>query len=73
MTRIRVKSEISGAVWKIEAAAGARVAEDDPIITLESMKMEIPILAPETGTVAEILVDEGDAVTEGQEVAVIDA
>ena len=43
---IRIKSEIAGKVWKIEAKPGDILAEDDPILILESMKMEIPIAAP---------------------------
>lgn len=70
---IDVKSEITGKVWKIEAAVGQSVAEEEPIIILESMKMEIPVLAPGGGTVKEILVAEGDSVTEGQKVAVLEA
>lgn len=64
-----VCSEITGTVWKIELAPGAEVAEDDVIMILESMKMEIPVLAPADGVIAEILVKEGTPVAEGQVVA----
>jgi acetyl-CoA carboxylase biotin carboxyl carrier protein len=67
---IRVKSEISGSVWKIEVEIGDRVEEDTTLVILESMKMEIPLLAPEPGIVKEIRVREGDAIAEG-EIAVI--
>ena len=50
-----------------------RWRRDDPVVILESMKMEIPVGAPSAGRVAEILVEEGEAVEEGQEVAVIEA
>jgi acetyl-CoA carboxylase biotin carboxyl carrier protein len=70
MAALRVKSEIAGAVWKIEVAVGDRVEADDPLIVLESMKMEIPLLAPRSGTVVEILVSEGEAIAEG-DVAVV--
>ena len=70
MADTRVKSEIAGSVWKIEVAVGDRVAADDPLIVLESMKMEIPLLAPTAGTVLEILVAEGEAIAEG-DVAVV--
>jgi acetyl-CoA carboxylase biotin carboxyl carrier protein len=70
---IDVKSEITGKVWKIEAAVGQAVSEEEPIIILESMKMEIPVGAPKNGKVKEILVAEGDSVTEGQKVAIIEA
>ncbi|MCB1744965.1 MAG: biotin/lipoyl-binding carrier protein [Gammaproteobacteria bacterium] len=69
MPIIDVKTEITGNVWQIEAKVGDSVSEDDPIIILESMKMEIPVAAPEDGKVAEILVEEGDTVTEGAVVA----
>ena len=72
MAEMRVKSEITGKVWQIEASVGQKLAEEDPIIILESMKMEIPVVAPVDGVVKEILVAEGDAVQEGQEVAVMD-
>lgn len=70
MADLRVKSEIAGAVWKIEVAIGDRVAVDDALIILESMKMEIPLLAPRAGIVKEILVAEGEAIAEG-DVAVV--
>jgi len=72
MARREVQSEITGRVWKIEAQPGERVAVDQPIVILESMKMEIPISAPIAGTVAEVLVTEKDVVEEGQIVAVLD-
>ena len=67
-----VKSEIAGKVWKIEAKPGDRIDEDDPIIILESMKMEIPVSAPFDCVVTEILVAEEDAIAEGQPVAIIE-
>ena len=70
MAEMRVKSEIAGSVWRIEVAVGDHVAEDDPLILLESMKMEIPLLAPRAGVVRRILVVEGEPIAEG-DVAVI--
>jgi len=70
MADLRVKSEIAGSVWKIEVAVGDSVGEEDPLIILESMKMEIPLLAPRAGLVKEILVAEGDRIAEG-DVAVV--
>ncbi len=72
MAETRVKSEIAGKVWQIEASPGDRLEEEDPIIILESMKMEIPVVAPIKGTLREILVGEGDSVQEGQDVAIMD-
>jgi acetyl-CoA carboxylase biotin carboxyl carrier protein len=68
-----VKSEIAGKVWKIVAAVGDKVEEDDEIMILESMKMEIPVGAPAAGTIAEIVVEETESVQEGQVVARIEA
>ena len=72
MAEIKVKSEITGKVWALEANIGDALEEEDTIIVLESMKMEIPVVAPSGGTLKEILVAEGDAVTEGQDVAIMD-
>lgn len=71
MTR-EMKSEITGKVWKIEAKPGDRIDEDDPILILESMKMEIPVAAPFDCVLVELLVAEEDAVAEGQPVAIVE-
>jgi acetyl-CoA carboxylase biotin carboxyl carrier protein len=68
-----VKSDITGKVWKIVCAVGDSVEEETPIIIIESMKMEIPVLAPCGGRLAKLLVAEGDDVAEGQEVAVVES
>jgi len=65
MAVVDVKTEITGNVWKIIAKAGDVVEEDATLLILESMKMEIPVSAPEAGTVKEFLVAEGDVVSEG--------
>jgi acetyl-CoA carboxylase biotin carboxyl carrier protein len=72
MSFVDVKTEITGNIWKIVAQVGDQLSEDDPIIIMESMKMEIPIMASEDGRLAEILVAEGDTVTEGSVVARIE-
>ena len=72
MPRTKVVSDIAGKVWKIEATAGTRVAQEDTVLVLESMKMEIPLAAPRAGTVAEIYFKEGEVVAEGDVVAVIE-
>lgn len=66
-----VKSEVSGNVWKIEVSVGQSVTRGEQLIIVESMKMEIPIDAPCAGTVARILVQEGESVQEGAVVAVL--
>ena len=65
MAELRVRSEIAGSVWKIEVAVGDTVVEDDTLLILESMKMEIPLVAPRAGFVKEILVAEGETIAEG--------
>lgn len=72
MTTQTIRSEITGTVWKIVAQAGVALQADDTIMVLESMKMEIPIIAPEAGRVVNLLVAEGAPVREGQEVAVFE-
>ncbi len=73
MALVDVKTEITGSVWKIVAKVNDKVAEDEPILILELMKMEIPVSAPEAGTVKEILVKEEQVVTEGTVVARLEA
>ena len=65
MAVVDVKTEITGNVWKIVVKPGDTVEEDAALLILESMKMEIPVSAPEAGTVKEILAAEGDVVAEG--------
>ncbi len=67
-----VKAELVGNLWKIVTEVGQDVEEDDTLMILESMKMEIPITSPISGTVRKILVREGDVVQEGQTVAVVE-
>jgi acetyl-CoA carboxylase biotin carboxyl carrier protein len=69
MAVIDIATEITGNVWKIVASVGDRVEEDEPIMILESMKMEIPVSAPEAGIVREILTEPEAVVTEGTVVA----
>ncbi|WP_289296898.1 acetyl-CoA carboxylase biotin carboxyl carrier protein subunit [uncultured Reyranella sp.] len=66
MKAVPLKSEISGTVWKIEGAVGVEVETDDVLLILESMKMEIPILAPKKGRISEFRVNEGESIAEGQ-------
>jgi acetyl-CoA carboxylase biotin carboxyl carrier protein len=72
MSRLEVKTEVTGTVWKIEKQVGDAVAEGDEILIFESMKMEIPALAPAAGTITEILVKEGMPVEEGDVVAIME-
>jgi biotin carboxyl carrier protein len=61
-----------GKVLKIEKKAGERVEEDDVVVVLEAMKMEIPVVAPVSGTVIEIKVAPGQAVEAEQILAEIE-
>ena len=72
MTTQTIRSEIIGTVWRIVAQAGDVLSADDPIMILESMKMEIPVLATEAGRVIKLLVAEGGPVREGQDLAVFE-
>ncbi len=72
MAVVNVKSEIAGNVWKIQTKPGDRVEFEGEIMILESMKMEIPVLAPRAGVIKEIKVSEGETIGEGQLVAVLD-
>ena len=67
-----IRAEMVANVWKVVASAGDEVAEGDTLVILESMKMEIPVLAESDGTVAQLAVNEGDVVQEGDLIAVID-
>jgi len=69
---IGVASVVTGSVWKIEASVGQRLEPGDVIMILESMKMEIPVIAEDGGVLRELRVGETVAVTEGQIVAVIE-
>ena len=73
MKTVPLKSEISGTVWKIEGAVGIEVETDDVLLILESMKMEIPILAPRKGRIVEFRVGEGDSVAEDQVVLLFES
>ena len=64
-------AELVAAVMKVEVEVGDRVTADDPVVILESMKMEIPVLADVPGTVTEVVVASGDVVTDGDPLVVI--
>jgi len=67
-----VRAEMVANVAKILVSEGDRVAVGDTLVLLESMKMEIPVLAEDAGTVAQIKVAEGDVIQEGDLIAVIE-
>ena len=65
------KAGAAGKVFKIEASVGQKVSRGDAVLIVEAMKMEIPVVAPEDGTVASIDVAVGDAVEAGQTLATL--
>jgi len=67
-----VRAEMVANVWKIVVAAGDSIEDGDTVVILESMKMEIPVIAEASGRVTELRVSEGDVVQEGDVIAVID-
>ena len=67
-----VRAHITGVVFQVVAGVGEKVAAGDPILILESMKMEIPVEAPRAGVVRELRVAEGQTVQEGDVVATLD-
>jgi acetyl-CoA carboxylase biotin carboxyl carrier protein len=67
-----VRAEMVANVWKVVAAEGAEVSDGDTLVILESMKMEIPVLAEDSGTLIHLHVTEGDIVQEGDLIAVIE-
>lgn len=66
MTEARIIADVSGSIWKVHAKVGDTVAEGDEIIVIESMKMEIPVMAPAAGTIVSLAVKEGEQIKEGQ-------
>jgi acetyl-CoA carboxylase biotin carboxyl carrier protein len=66
-----VEAQIAGRVFRIEVAVGAVVVPGTVVVVLESMKMEVPVEAPRGGRVEAIRVREGDAVEEGDVLAVL--
>ena len=67
-----VRAEMVANVWQIVTAEGEQVSEGAMLVILESMKMEIPVLAEEPGTVTKLAVAEGDVIQEGDLIAIIE-
>jgi acetyl-CoA carboxylase biotin carboxyl carrier protein len=68
----KLEAHITGTVVKIEKRPGEAVRAGEPVVVLESMKMEMPVEAPADGRVAEIRCSEGQAVSEGDVLAVLE-
>lgn len=67
-----VRAEMVASVFKVLIAPGDSVSEGDELVTLESMKMEIPVIAETSGVVREVAVHEGDVIQGGDLIAVIE-
>jgi biotin carboxyl carrier protein len=72
MAKKRILAEVAGKVLRVEAPVGTQVRDGDTIVLVECMKMEIPLVAPAAGSIAEIHVAEGDSVAEGQAIATLE-
>jgi biotin carboxyl carrier protein len=67
-----IRAEMVANVWKVVVTQGDAVSDGDTLVILESMKMEIPVLAERDGVVSALHVAEGDVVQEGDVIAVLD-
>ncbi|GAY10861.1 MULTISPECIES: biotin/lipoyl-binding carrier protein [unclassified Pseudonocardia] len=68
---IEVRSEIAAIVFEVAVEAGQQVSAGDMVVVLESMKMEIPVEAPASGSIARLCTEVGASVAEGDLIAVI--
>ena len=68
---VKIEAGAAGKVFKIEASVGQAVKAGDAVVIVEAMKMEIPVVAPQDGTVASIDVAVGDAVEAGAVLATL--
>ena len=66
-----IRAEMVANVWKVVATEGEQVDDGDTLVILESMKMEIPVLADGDGILTSLAVAEGDVIQEGDLIAVI--
>ncbi len=66
-----IKAHVPGSIWKIMVEPGSRVCEGDPLMLIESMKMELMIHAPADGEVLQLMTDVGAPVTPGQDLLVL--
>jgi biotin carboxyl carrier protein len=67
-----IRAEMVANVWKVVATEGDTVSEGDTLVILESMKMEIPVVAESSGVLRKLAVNEGDVVQDGDLIAVIE-
>ena len=72
MAELKVEADLAGTVWQLTATPGDTLAEGDPILILESMKMEIPVESPCAARLLALHVTEGEVVREGQVLATLE-
>ncbi len=72
MAKLEAKTDVTGSVWKITTVVGQTLAPGDTVMLIESMKMEIPVIAEEGGTIKEFRFAEGESITEGDVVAILE-
>ncbi len=68
---VKIEAGAAGKVFKLEAKVGQAVKRGEPVVIIEAMKMEIPVVAPEDGVVASIDVAVGDAIEAGMVLATL--
>ena len=68
---VKIEAGAAGKVFKLDTTVGQAVKKGDAVLTIEAMKMEIPVVAPEDGTVASINVAVGDAIESGAVLATL--
>lgn len=71
MAELKLEADLAGTVWRLTASPGELLAEGDPILILESMKMEIPVETPCAVRLVALHVTEGEVVREGQLLATL--
>ena len=69
---VEIRSVVTGTVYQIEVTSGDRVKSGDDLVILESMKMEIPIVAEGDSTIVEVRCNEGDSVIEEQVLLIVE-
>ena len=69
---VEIRSVVTGTVYQIEVTTGDRVKSGDDLVILESMKMEIPIVAEADSTIVDVRCNEGDSVIEEQVLLIVE-
>jgi len=72
MAEIELKCDVAGRVWQVVCQPGESVGAEEPVVILESMKMEIPVAPEVPAKVIRLLVAEGDEVEEDQTIAIVE-